>query len=123
MADDTVGLLDALGIHGAHMGGVSLGGMIAQHVAMAHPHRTLSLTVLMSTTGDSRVGWQSLEATAAMRTPPPPERGGYLETVIRTLRVSGGPLFGVDRARRIAAAQYDRCYWPRGVAYQLGARV
>jgi pimeloyl-ACP methyl ester carboxylesterase len=123
MADDTVGLLDTLGIERAHIAGVSLGGMIAQHVAMAHPHRTLSLTVLMSTTGESRVGWQSSEAAAAMRITPPPERDGYIETVIRTLRVIGGPLFDIERAQRIAAAQYDRCYWPRGVAYQLGARV
>jgi pimeloyl-ACP methyl ester carboxylesterase len=123
MADDTVGLLDALGIDGAHIVGASLGGMIAQHVAMAHPHRTLSLTVIMSTTGDSRVGWQSPEATAAMRITPPPERDGYIETLVRTLRVIGGPHFDVERAQRIAAAQYERNYWPRGVAYQLGARV
>jgi pimeloyl-ACP methyl ester carboxylesterase len=123
MADDTVGLLDALGIHAAHIVGASLGGMIAQHVAMAHPHRTRSLTVLMSTTGDSRVGWQSPEARAAMRITPPPERDGYIETLVRTLQVIGGPHFDAERARRIAAAQYGHEYWPRGVAYQLGARV
>jgi pimeloyl-ACP methyl ester carboxylesterase len=123
MADDTVGLLDALGVDAAHIVGISLGGMIAQHVAMAHPNRTLSLTVISSTTGDPRVGWQAPEAVAAMRDTPPPQRQGYIDTVVRTLEVIGGPRFDAERARRIAAAQYDRSYWPRGVAYQLAARV
>jgi pimeloyl-ACP methyl ester carboxylesterase len=123
MADDTVGLLDALGIAKAHIVGASLGGAIGQHVALAHPHRTLSLTVIMSTTGGPEVGWPTAEATAALRNVPPPDREGYIETVVGTLSVISGPHFDPERARRIAGAQYDRCYWPRGVAYQLGARV
>ena len=62
MAEDAVGLLDALGIKRAHVVGASLGGMIAQRVAIDHPERVLSLASIMSTTGDRRVGNPTPEA-------------------------------------------------------------
>src|SRR2546423_12093837 len=74
MADGAVGLLDALGIHNAHIGGASMGGFIAQLVAIRHPQRTLSLCSIMSSTGDRSVGQPTPEAMAALMTPPPQSR-------------------------------------------------
>lgn len=123
MADDTVGLMDSLGIERAHIVGASLGGMIAQHVAMSYPDRTRSLTVIMSTTGDSRVGAPTPEAAATLQGGPPPGREAYIEGAVASLRAIGGPLFDAERARAGAAARYDRSYWPQGSLFQLAASV
>ncbi len=64
MADDTAGLLDALGIEHAHIVGTSMGGMIAQTLAIAHPDRVRSLCSIMSTTGADDVGRPTPEAMA-----------------------------------------------------------
>src|SRR3954451_15496906 len=64
LADDTVGLLDALGLESVHLVGASMGGMIAQLVAVRHPSRVRSLTSIMSTTGDPAVGAPSEAAIA-----------------------------------------------------------
>src|SRR5437764_4556836 len=71
MADDAAGLLDALGISSAHIVGASMGGMIAQLVAIRHPNKTLSLCSIMSTTGDRSVGQPTPEAMGALLAPPP----------------------------------------------------
>ncbi|MEJ7691328.1 MAG: alpha/beta fold hydrolase [Nocardioidaceae bacterium] len=58
MADDAVGVLDHLGVERAHVTGASMGGMIAQTMAIEHPDRVLSLVSIMATTGRRTVGWQ-----------------------------------------------------------------
>ena len=75
LADDAIGLLDALGIARAHIVGASMGGMIAQRVAIAYPDRVLSLVSIMSNTGEPGIGDSTPEALAALFTPPPTTRG------------------------------------------------
>src|SRR5207245_1809372 len=72
MARDAVGLLDALQIAKAHIVGASMGGMIAQLIAADHPQRTLSLTSIMSTTGNRARPPAKPEAMAALMAPPAP---------------------------------------------------
>jgi pimeloyl-ACP methyl ester carboxylesterase len=121
MADDTVRLLDHLGIHAAHLVGASLGGMIAQTVAVRHPERVLSLTSVMSTTGGQAVGQPHPEAIPALLTPPPADREGYAESTVAAFRVIGTK--GVDGSdefvRERALRSFDRGYFPEGVARQL----
>src|SRR5665647_1115668 len=71
MAEDTVGLMDVLGIKSAHVVGLSMGGMIAQEIAISHPQRVRSLTSIMSTTGNPKVPPPTREASAVLMAPPP----------------------------------------------------
>ncbi len=123
MAADTVGLLDALGLDGAHLVGASMGGMIAQTVAIEHPHRVRSLTSIMSTTGDPSVGQSTREAIAALLSPPATTRDGAIERTVSILRVIGSPGFELDEAdvRWRTGVAYDRGHDPVGVARQLAA--
>jgi len=125
MADDTVGLMDALGIARAHLVGVSMGGMIAQTVAIRHPARLLSLTSIMSTTGSPDVPAASPEAMQVLLTPVPPDRAAYLERAIRSWRVIGSKGFPVDEdaVKARAARSFDRSFHPAGIARQLVAII
>jgi pimeloyl-ACP methyl ester carboxylesterase len=121
MADDCVGLLDELGVERAHLVGASQGGMIAQTVAMRHPERVVSLTSIMSTTGDRAVGQPHPEAIPALLTRPPADRDGFIDFVVGAWRVIGSPGFEVDEEalRARAGASYDRGIFPEGTARQL----
>jgi pimeloyl-ACP methyl ester carboxylesterase len=123
MADDAVGLLDALGIGAAHVVGASMGGMIAQTLAIRHPDRVLSLCSIMSTTGDRSVGQPTPEAMQELLRPIAQTRDQYLEMAVNAGRVIGSPGFPFDeaRARDRAGRAFDRCYHPIGVARQLAA--
>jgi pimeloyl-ACP methyl ester carboxylesterase len=123
LADDTVGLLDALGLDGVHVVGASMGGMIAQLVAVRHPARVRSLTSIMSTTGEPSVGGPSEAALTVLLAPPAGDREGAVQRVIDTYRVIGSPGFEFDEssARDRAGLSFDRAYDPAGVARQLGA--
>jgi pimeloyl-ACP methyl ester carboxylesterase len=122
MADDAVGLLDHLGVDRAHVVGVSMGGMIAQSIALTHPERVLTLTSIMSTTGDTDVGHPTAEAMAALVAPPAQSREAAQDGAVRQAHVWGSPgLFDEDHLRRIAGESWDRCHEPLGIARQLAA--
>lgn len=121
MAADAVGLLDALDIGAAHIVGASMGGMIAQMIAIEHPDRVLSLTSIMSTTGASDMGQPDPEAMMALLTPPPTDREGAIASTVETSRIIGGSLFDEADARARAAEAYDRCFHPAGAAFQIAA--
>lgn len=123
MADDAVGLLDALGIDKAHVCGASMGGMIAQTVAMRHPDRVSSMTSIMSTTGDPELPQAEPDAMAVLLTPAPTEREAAIEHAINVWRTIGSTGFPLDeeRIRDRSTLSYDRCFHPEGMARQLVA--
>ena len=125
MADDAVKLLDHLGIDAAHLVGASLGGMIAQTIAIRHPDRALSLTSIMSRPGDPASGQPHPEAFEALLNPPPNDREAIADWAARNWDVIGSPGFerDTDAIRRRAQESYDRGYNPRGVGRQLAAII
>ena len=125
MANDSVGVLDHLGIEQAHIVGASMGGMIAQRVAIEHPDRTLSLTSIMSNTGSFWSGQPALTMYAFLLRPAPKERNAYIERAVDSFVKIGGKGFepDVEDLRDIATRSYDRGHDPRGSARQLGAIV
>jgi len=123
MATDVAGLMDYLELDAAHIAGASMGGMIAQTVAIEHPDRVRTLCSIMSTTGSRRVGLPRLRALGTLLSKPPRDRESYAEAVKQTFKVIGSPGHPADedRWRALALAAYDRCFYPRGVARQLHA--
>lgn len=123
MARDTTGLMDHLEIESAHVVGVSMGGMIAQTLAIEFPDRVRSAVSIMSTTGSRWVGLPSFKAFGALLAAPPRNRDGMIERTLRTFRVIGSPGFPFDeeRVREIAGRSYDRGHSSAGVARQLHA--
>jgi pimeloyl-ACP methyl ester carboxylesterase len=121
MAADAIGLLDHLGVERAHIAGASMGGMIVQTMAIEHPSRVASLTSIMSTTGDPRVGAPTQEARAALLAPPPTERDAYIEASLRTAVWHSKKYFDAGEEKVLAAASFDRSFYPEGASRQLAA--
>ncbi len=100
MAHDTVGLLDYLGIGPAHLVGVSMGGQIAQTVAIEHPDRVRSLTSMMSTTGDTKVGQASPEVLRELFSGPPAiTRDEVIQQMLRVAQFTGCRVIPTTRPR------------------------
>ena len=123
MARDSFGLMDHLGIGSAHVAGASMGGMIAQTMAINNPARVRSLTSIMSTTGRRFTGTPTIKAFGILFGGPPKSRDQVIERAVKTFKVIGSPAypFEEDRIREIAAASYDRGHSAAGVARQLHA--
>jgi len=123
MAGDTVGLLDGLDVEEAHVVGVSMGGMIAQTVAIKYPERVRTLTSIMSTTGDPRLPQAKPEAGQLLFIPAPTEREAYIDHSVKVWRVLGSPGFPFheERTREFAGRVYDRGLNPAGFGRQLAA--
>ena len=123
MAEDVIGLMDVLGIKSAHVVGASMGGMIAQELAISFPQRVRSLTSIMSTTGNPKVPPPTREAAAILMAPPPASKEEYYARFAQTwniLRVGSFPLDeSLDRAR--AERTYQRGLSPAGVGRQFRA--
>ncbi len=121
MAADAMAVLDDLGIDRAHVVGASMGGMIAQMAAIEHPDRVLSLTSIMSTTGNPSVGQGSPEAMGALLSPAPDDRDEAIERGVRIGAVVAGPHFDEAEARLRMGDAFDRSYYPAGAPFQLAA--
>jgi pimeloyl-ACP methyl ester carboxylesterase len=122
MADDAIGLLDHLGIQQAHIVGASMGGMIAQHVAMRHPGRVLSMTSIMSTTGGRLVGQPKMAVIPLFLKRPSGGKEEYIERAVTLFRAIGSrKSFDEDYVRESAALSWDRGINFAGYGRQLAA--
>jgi pimeloyl-ACP methyl ester carboxylesterase len=123
MATDTFGLMDHLGFESAHVVGASMGGMIAQTMAIERPERVRSLVSMLSTTGNRWVGTPTWRAWGVLLASFPRGRDAYVERAVKTFRYFGSPGYPLDepRFRRLAGEMYDRSHNPAGILRQMHA--
>lgn len=121
LADDAVGLVDHLGLQKVHVVGVSMGGMIAQTLAIEHPDRVLSMTSIMSSTGRRTVGFQHPRIIPAMLASAGRTRDEFVERSLKVSRAIGSADFPADEdaARERAYETYDRGWTASGVSRQM----
>lgn len=126
MAADSVGLLDALEIDAAHVVGASMGGAVAQTIAIEHPARVLSLTTMMFTTGDPSVGQvHPATARALFGGPPARTREESIASAVSRYEVVGSPMYPTDpkTVAELAGIAYDRAHDEVAIARQAVATV
>ena len=125
LANDSVGLLDHLGIGKAHIVGQSMGGMIVQTIALEHPTRVLSVCSIGSTTGDTEVGQPDPSKLGEIMAggPPPADREEAADRYVRTWTALAGSNYPCDvaRTREVGLRAYDRDHDPIGVIRQMAA--
>jgi pimeloyl-ACP methyl ester carboxylesterase len=124
MATDALGLMDALGITAADLVGVSMGGFIAQTMAIRAPERVRTLTLMMTSTGGRTVGYPAPRvARELLRKRTTRDRDTAITAAIDVFRLIGSPGYALDEEylQRQAGASYDRAYDPRGYLRQLAA--
>lgn len=123
MANDAVALLDCLNIQAAHVIGVSMGGMIAQLMAIQHPDRVLSLTSIMSSPGDKKLMKPKLKVAFTVLRPMPKSRGQYIDQALSMWKVLHGKhfTFEEERMRNMIVAALQRGVTAPGIMRQLGA--
>jgi pimeloyl-ACP methyl ester carboxylesterase len=121
LAQDACSLLDHLGLDAAHLVGVSMGGMIAQTVAIEHPRRALSLTSISSTTGKRSVGWQHPRLLPALISRRGRGRSAYARGSLAIWTMIGSPAFPFDKDEVLARAEetFDRGWSASGVLRQM----
>lgn len=120
MAADTAGLIDTLGYTKVHLLGASMGGMIAQTVAIEYPEKIISLTSMMSSTGDRAVGQTDFSMFAEIGAPPHHDRAAFIEWQVRALRILGTEMYHVNEAAAFerAGRAWDRDHDPDGLLRQ-----
>ena len=123
MAADGTSLLNELDIDRAHVVGSSMGGMIAQKIAIEFPDRVLSLTSMSSSTGEPEYGQPTVEAQHVLLSPRPIDRDGYIAAAERDLVWASRQHRDPAALRALAAASYDRSYYPAGIPRQLAAMI
>jgi pimeloyl-ACP methyl ester carboxylesterase len=124
MADDALGVLDALKIERAHVCGASMGGMIAQHLAANRPHRVKSLTLIMTTTGARHLPQASLRVQHALISRPDgKDRAAVVKHLQRVMKIIGSPAYPPEpeRLRQRLDASVRRAWRPSGTARQIAA--
>lgn len=121
MAADAMALLDHLQLDDAHVVGASLGGMIAQTIAIEHAHRVRSLTSIMSTTGNPAIGKATGDAMRALLQPSPADREAFLDHYVATGLLLAGGFLDPAHHRTRGAEEFDRSFYPKGAAFQLAA--
>jgi pimeloyl-ACP methyl ester carboxylesterase len=124
MADDAIAVLEAAGVKKAHVAGVSMGGMITQKVAIAHPERVLSITSIMAAPAANPPILQSTPEAAAVLNVPPPDPNADFEAFVahgvKNARTIGSPAYPWDdeALRERVVSEYRRAFNPAGVARQ-----
>ena len=123
MAADALGLMDALKLEKAHVCGLSMGGMIAQVMALEYPRRVLSLISMESSTGDPTLPSAKPQAMDAMLSPPLQDRDEYVQHMVEVFRAfsGGSDKFDEILEGELAANSYDRSFYPIGFIRQLAA--
>jgi pimeloyl-ACP methyl ester carboxylesterase len=126
MADDALGVMDALGLRSAHIVGASMGGMIAQHLAARFPERVRSLTLMMTTSGSRRLPQPSMRVRRVLLSRPDGrDPAAVVKHFEHVLGVIGSPAYPPEpeRLRQRLQRMVARSWHPVGTARQVMAVV